>query len=331
MIDPQVLDRLTKRSKGIDLSFGNPALQAIGATARNMPVWGSNQRNSEDDLSTKLALLNYKDQLSENPLKDELMKSQINANNAMATGDAPQGFVRAGGKIVSDPTFVSQQDSQKIEDKKTSDYEKRLGQLNKDIDPSRYRAGAFGDSKKVFDRGERLQTLGEQAQNLQKGGADKRQMEEFAIGLNAMLSGSNQGAQQQVQALVPHTWWGGAQGIGEYLTNNPTGLGQQKFVQRMLDTISREQEVAKQQMDRTRYARLTQYKDILEGHKQDFEDQMRGFRPPISATGAETFKAAKGGQTPNIPGGNQSPYKPGDTKQFPDGATRTRQVDGTWQ
>lgn len=266
--------------------------------------------NPKNDIATKIALLNYKDQLADNPLKDELMKSQINANNSVAQATAPEGFVKIGNKVERDPGFVT-------DEKKQNDLNGRLKLLTNDLDPSRYRSGAFGISKQVYDRGERLKALADQS-NMQAGGADKRQMEEFAIGLNAMLSGSNTGAQQQVAALVPHTWWGGAQGIKEYLSNNPTGLDQQKFVGRMMETIDREMTVAKQQMDRTRYQRLAQYKDVLEKHKPEFEDTLQGAgmdpeeyynwqkqgNPPISATGVDAFAAAKNGNTPNIPGGS---------------------------
>jgi hypothetical protein len=137
--------------------------------------------------------------------------------------------------------------------------QKRLTALGDALDPSKARAGAFGVSKQVFDRAERLKTL---ASAFPDGNLDSRQIEELAIGLNAMLSGANAGAQRQVEALVPSSIVGNGQKLAEWLTNEPHGTNQVAFVQRMLGSIDREQSTAADQIKRTQMQRVARYADL---------------------------------------------------------------------
>lgn len=151
-------------------------------------------------------------------------------------------------------------------------YQKRLKQMGDDLDPSKQRQGSFGVSKQIFDRAERLESL---AGALPDGNLDSRQMEELAIGLNSMLSGSNTGASEQVKSLVPQTIWGDAQKLKEWFVNNPTGLQQQEFVKRMLGSISREKQTAEQQMNRTRFSRIAKYSDLASSNPDDFNSVLQ--------------------------------------------------------
>jgi hypothetical protein len=142
-------------------------------------------------------------------------------------------------------------------EKKAQFVAKRLTALGDALDESKGRNGALGVSKTVFDRAERLETLA----NAAKGNPDKRQMEEFAIGINAMLSGSNTGSQEQVKALLPSSLKGDVSKVREWLTNSPTGTDQQEFVKRMSDTIAREKATAAEQIKRTKFSRVAQFHD----------------------------------------------------------------------
>lgn len=149
---------------------------------------------------------------------------------------------------------------------------KRLTALGDALDASKQRAGAFGVSKQVFDRAERLQTL---ASAFQSGNLDSRQIEEMAIGLNAMLSGSNTGAQQQVKALVPSSIMGNAQKFKEWLVNEPQGTNQQAFVNRMLGSIEREKATADDQMKRTQFQRAMKYQDLEKSNPDEFYNALQ--------------------------------------------------------
>lgn len=160
-----------------------------------------------------------------------------------------------------------------IGEKEEQRAQKRLADLQNALDPSKQRQGAFGVSKQVFDRAERLESL---ASSLPDGNLDSRQIEELAIGLNSMLSGANTGAQEQVKALVPKTIWGDAKKLQEWITNNPTGLNQQNFVNRMLDSIRREKETAKAQINRTQFGRIAAYADLEKTHPDAFANILQG-------------------------------------------------------
>lgn len=156
--------------------------------------------------------------------------------------------------------------------KKSDENTKRLTKLSEALDPSKQRQGAFGVSKQVFDRAERLETL---ANAIPDGNLDRRQIEELAIGLNAMLSGSNTGAQEQVKSLVPQSIWGNTAKLTEFLANNPTGTQQQEFVKRMLGSVAREKETARRQINRTQFGRVASYSDLEKTDPEGFADVLR--------------------------------------------------------
>ena len=144
---------------------------------------------------------------------------------------------------------------------------KRFTQLGDALDPSKARAGAFGTSKQVYDRAERLQTL---ANAYRDNNLDSRQVEELAIGLNSMLSGSNVGAASQVEKLVPKSIMGDKQKLMEWLTNEPKGTNQQEFVKRMLGSIEREKNTASDQIKRTQFERIARYGDLENADPDEF-------------------------------------------------------------
>lgn len=151
----------------------------------------------------------------------------------------------------------------------------RFNKLDRNLDPSAFRSGAFGDSKKVFDRGERLRTLVD-ATFEQPGGADSRQIAELAIGLQNMLSGGT-GSTTEVMSLLPKSAVGNANKISEWISNNPTGAGQQKFVNRLRDTIYREMDITQAQMDRTRIQRLANFSDLKKIDEEKYNNTLESY------------------------------------------------------
>lgn len=165
--------------------------------------------------------------------------------------------------------------------------------LDKALDPSYYRAGAFGDSKKVFDRGERLESMIDYANAYQKGGADSRQIVELATGFQSQLTGGNgRGNYQQVQDLIPHTMVGDVNKMAEWLTNNPRGARQQEFVDRMMQSVHRENATVQAQMERTKFQRLATFDDFAKRNPEQFEDMLRsnGVDPQKYADWKKTYE-----------------------------------------
>lgn len=156
------------------------------------------------------------------------------------------------------------------EDQRNAD---RITKLNEALDPTKMSRGNFSVSKQIFDRAERLESLANAYKNTND--LDSRQIEELAIGLNAMLSGANTGAQRQVEALVPKSVWGNTQKLAEFLSNNPKGTQQGAFVDRILGSISREKETARDQMNRVRFSRISGFSDVQRKSPEDFDNVLR--------------------------------------------------------
>lgn len=125
-----------------------------------------------------------------------------------------------------------------------------------DMDADRGRSGNFGQISAKVQQADRLKTL---VQSYKNGDLPPAQMEELALGMANMLAGSNGSSRAQVEALVPHTWWGGKQNAQQWLMNEPMGAGQQKFVEQMAHTIDRERDTANEQLNQIRASRLSSH------------------------------------------------------------------------
>lgn len=171
-------------------------------------------------------------------------------------------------KMVQDAKQESRQDSKQ---------EKKEGQLNKDIrqfgealDPTKGRAGLFGDQYGILQRGERLKQLVNKA----KGGLNltPAESEELALGTARLISGAGGTSRSQIQALVPHSLTGESMKAIQWLTNKPTGSQQQEFVQRTMNLIDREQETARNELEKTINKRAKSYSHLSEDKPEEYND-----------------------------------------------------------
>lgn len=96
-----------------------------------------------------------------------------------------------------------------------------------------------------------------------KGDIDNRQMYEIARSLDSMLS-SGAATISGSEHLIPKTWSGDASKIAEYITGIPKGAKQRAFVERTLETIKRERDVAQKQIDTTKNKYLAGFDDVKE-------------------------------------------------------------------
>jgi hypothetical protein len=169
---------------------------------------------------------------------------------------------------------------------------------------SKTRSGNAAAAQGVVLRAERLETL---ANAYKSGNLDKRQIEELAIGLNAMLSGSNTGSSEQVKNLVPKTMMGNMMGIGEFLSNDPKGTNQQAFVDRMMGTVQREKATASQQVKRVVMQRAVPYQDLEKTNPDQFYNTLESngvSREEWKAWRSGGYKQMSAVQSPDNPGGN---------------------------
>lgn len=107
------------------------------------------------------------------------------------------------------------------------------------------RSGQAGIVQGKIVNAEAAQKLIDQGKS-QKGGLDSRQIEEVAQNVSKMLGGGA-AASARIEALVPHTFFGKAQSLREYLSNSPQGAGAEDFVKRLEETVKREKELAENQ------------------------------------------------------------------------------------
>ena len=160
---------------------------------------------------------------------------------------------------------------------------KRITDMGNDLDWNKNVRSAYGVTAQGFHRAERIEGLVNQYKDLN---LDTREMSELAIGLNAMLQGSNQSAQKQVAELIPKSAIGNVQKLQEWLTNEPKGLNQQKFVQRMLNDVKREKEVMQKQLLRDARAKLSKYPDVEKNYPQEWGEMLQSW-----GIDAEEYKA----------------------------------------
>ncbi|MGZ3770058.1 MAG: hypothetical protein ACXVCP_00400 [Bdellovibrio sp.] len=146
--------------------------------------------------------------------------------------------------------------------------------LQKDLDADAGRTGNFGKISGTLISAQKLEQLTAQHPD---GNLDPRQMEEYALGLANMVSNGSGAARSQVEALVPHTFWGKAQSVKEWLLNNPQGAEQQAFVKRMSETVQREKELAQTQLNQIRESRLTSHKAYSKADPEGFKSQLLSY------------------------------------------------------
>lgn len=181
---------------------------------------------------------------------------------------------------------------------------KLIADLKKDLDPNAARAGVFGKYQEQVFQADRLLQLTASGYNL-----DNRQINEFAIGLNKLLSGSSAPAQKQVEHLIPRTYWSDAARLKEYILNNPQGIRADEFVRRMEDTIKRERNVAADNIRKTQIQRLPAHKTAFQSHPDEAKAVLQAFG--IDPEGLDDNLRPKEAKTPGT-----SPGQPKATHRF---------------
>jgi hypothetical protein len=140
--------------------------------------------------------------------------------------------------------------------------EDKLTLMGKDLDYSRVVRSSFGIAGLGYERAERLETL---ATSFENGDAIRdAEMEELAMGMAQLVGGTAGAARSQVEALVPKTARGSAQKIKQWFLNEPQGLNQKKFVDRIMGSITREKETMGDQLQRQRYRRMANWDYLRE-------------------------------------------------------------------
>jgi len=147
----------------------------------------------------------------------------------------------------------------KSKSKLSEEQKKQRGKAFDDINP--YRRGNTGllSYQKMKDAGGRIDALFSQFPDYN---VPSNQTHELASTVAALVSGGSIQSQKQLDSITPSDIVGDANQIASWLTNNPRGLGQQKFMHALHDTSKREVETADNQL---KFAQV----QILEGKHSD--------------------------------------------------------------
>ncbi len=148
----------------------------------------------------------------------------------------------------------------------------RFTKFSQELDPNRARTGNLGSLQQSLNLTDRIKGLVGKRTNL-----DQRETEELAISLQKLLSGSNVGSVQQVEALVPKSARGNAQKMQEFLLNSPQGLQNDAFVQRIMQTVEREHGVVSEQLKKAQYQKLSGFKDLATKDPEQYKEVLSSY------------------------------------------------------
>lgn len=147
----------------------------------------------------------------------------------------------------------------KAQESKTTATNKQIEDLAKTfadkLDADAGRSGNFGDISKRAQGAQRLKALALKTNGEIKNLTDQEQTE-LAMGAAAMLAPGGVASDSKIAHLVPQSAVGDWKSFLSYWKNQPEGKDQQDFTKRILETINREADVSKSQMDEIRNRRL---------------------------------------------------------------------------
>lgn len=106
----------------------------------------------------------------------------------------------------------------------------------------------------------------------QPGGPDTRQTYELALAQVRSLIGAQQISEKEVEALKPSTFKGSALSFLEKVKNEPIGQDQISFLNRLSDTLNREQGVNSDVLNQFKAQILTAHKGLIQRNPQDAGD-----------------------------------------------------------
>lgn len=161
-------------------------------------------------------------------------------------------------ELAQNKELSKQSNKEKLADKLSMDF-------SHEIDPSRARTGEFGKTEARRNSAKRLQALFDRYPD---NNIPAIQTRELATGVGNLLSGGSGSAVSQIEELVPHSLLGDANKIASWVTGNPKGLEQQKFIESLHDTTKTEANLANEQIGKYIKQKIAPY-DTLKNTDPD--------------------------------------------------------------
>lgn len=174
--------------------------------------------------------------------------------------------------------FALQKDKEeKGKDKQLDKDTHRFDDLNKKL------TSEIASSRSAFGRGANTIRSAEAIEKLAGGmdlnKLDTRQITEIARNLDAMLS-SGAPTVSGMNKLIPKSAMGDLSKLTEYIFNARTGAHQASFLKNMLDTVSREKALARDQIRRTQGSILGTYSDLKKKYPEKFTEMLQAHDIP---------------------------------------------------
>ena len=201
------------------------------------------------------------------------------------------------------------------------------------------RSGPLGQVQKTLQRAQSLETVFRTADA--KGGLsqiDKTQAEEIATTVASIISGGNPQSTEQIRNLTPQSYQGDLNAWVGKLKNEPKGLEQQKFFERLRNVANREGDLAKAQIMETYTKYLTGSGHLLDSQHAKVTSRFDKMLKGAGITREDIANYTPGGNGPiqqSIDAAGQptgaSQGTSGDRQigSFPDGRRVFQRPDGT--
>lgn len=237
------------------------------------------QSAKQQDLENKIALFKSGGQLDQNTglitedplyrkkqIADKIAEANIRAGTegAMPTFDEETGLLKdykvAPGKLKYETDVAKAKNVYKIDNADARETNKEVKALKDDLDPNKARGGNLAKSQAMINSADRVQTLFSQFPD---GNIPAAQTHELASAVASLVSGgSSPQSQQQINSIVPSSARGNAEAMISWLTNEPRGQQQQKFMQLLQHTAEREKALAQRQVKIAQIQRLSAYENL---------------------------------------------------------------------
>lgn len=197
---------------------------------------------------------------------------KMNVPDTTSAGDIQKSGMVNLARVMASREMMQQNKAETSKEKQAAETDKRFSKLSdKLVSEMASSRSAFGKAANTIRSAEAIERL---AANIDPNNLDLRQITEVARNLDSMLS-SGQATISGMKKLIPETSLGSASKIAEWISNQPKGANQGAFVNRMLDTVKREKELAAEQIKRTQGKVLSGYTDLKKKDPNRWEEVMQ--------------------------------------------------------
>lgn len=145
--------------------------------------------------------------------------------------------------------------------------------MGKDLDPNQAKTGNMGKSQAMVNAADRVDALFAQYPDYN---VPSIQTNELSGALAGLIGGGSAQSQHQIDTLTPSTMRGDANKIASWITGNPRGLEQQKFMKAMHETALRERSTAQNQVNLAKMQRVSKWTKLKQASPDDYEAMLLG-------------------------------------------------------